>query len=260
MKTPVGTKCDPSSEWTGLWRAPSLPPATDGGRPENALTGQISWQPATSSIQVPGTYKNNRFWRNTSIATMADGATVTFPYGTLGYEMDWEQYFDYYPAGRMTLSSTTVGDRTHKLSLYRYSSGALVFGAGTVQWAWGLDNAHDDGGNTESNDMQQATLNLLADMDVLPATRQSDLDIAAASTDASDPVSVITFPVQGATLPSNSSITVTGTASDAGGIVTVVEVSTDGGTHMETRYRNDFLDLHMDIIPARCDNNQSPCI
>lgn len=23
------------------------------------------------------------------------------------------------------------------------SSGALVFGAGTVQWAWGLDNFHD---------------------------------------------------------------------------------------------------------------------
>lgn len=26
---------------------------------------------------------------------------------------------------------------------YRASSGALVFGAGTVQWSWGLDNFHD---------------------------------------------------------------------------------------------------------------------
>ena len=28
---------------------------------------------------------------------------------------------------------------THSLSLYRAPSGALVFGAGTVQWSWGLD-------------------------------------------------------------------------------------------------------------------------
>ena len=26
---------------------------------------------------------------------------------------------------------------------YKASSGALVFGAGSVQWAWGLDNFHD---------------------------------------------------------------------------------------------------------------------
>ena len=32
----------------------------------------------------------------------------------------------------------------NKLSLrYKASSGALVFGAGTVQWSWGLDNFHD---------------------------------------------------------------------------------------------------------------------
>ena len=33
---------------------------------------------------------------------------------------------------------------THNLSLYRYqSSGSIVFGAGTVFWAWGLDSDHD---------------------------------------------------------------------------------------------------------------------
>ena len=38
-----------------------------------------------------------------------------------------------------------------------------MFGAGTVQWAWGLDN----GGPTErapTPTMQQATVNLFADM------------------------------------------------------------------------------------------------
>ena len=54
---------------------------------------------------------------------------------------------------------------THKLSLYRHSSGALVFGAGTVQWSWGLDGNHWGGSTTTvSPEMQQATVNLFADM------------------------------------------------------------------------------------------------
>ena len=71
-------------------------------------------------MQVPSEYKNLRFWRNTSVASLADGQTATMPYGTLGYEMDWEQYFDTYPAGRVTMSRTVDGGRTHKLSLYRH--------------------------------------------------------------------------------------------------------------------------------------------
>ena len=31
---------------------------------------------------------------------------------------------------------------THHLTLYKTPSGALVFGAGTVQWSWGLDNTN----------------------------------------------------------------------------------------------------------------------
>jgi hypothetical protein len=38
---------------------------------------------------------------------------------------------------------------THNLSLYKHSSGGLVFGAGTVQWSWGLDNNHGRGRVTE---------------------------------------------------------------------------------------------------------------
>ena len=39
--------------------------------------------------------------------------------------------------------TTTTATTTHSLTLYRASSGALVFGAGTVQWGWGLDQDHD---------------------------------------------------------------------------------------------------------------------
>ena len=67
------------------------------------------------------------------------------------------------PAGLIDMSSTTVsgvevftdygstvehsGTATHHLTLYRAPSGALVFGAGTVQWAWGLDSDEPDRGN-----------------------------------------------------------------------------------------------------------------
>jgi hypothetical protein len=39
-----------------------------------------------------------------------------------------------------------------------------VFGAGTIQWSWGLDANHDRNPSTPSVAMQQATVNLLADM------------------------------------------------------------------------------------------------
>lgn len=229
-----GNKCDPEPNiWTGLWRDGCIysPPA-DGCNPENALTGQISWDGSTHAIQVPDTYKNLRFWRNTpNVATLGANQTHTMPDGTLGYEWDWEQYAAYYPNGRILMSSTTQNGHTHKLSLYRHNSGALVFGAGTVQWSWGLDDVHDRGNEAPSPDMQQATINLFADMGVQPATLQAGLVAASASTDNQAPTSVITTPLDGATLPVGAAITITGTATDlGGGQVAGVEVSLDGGT------------------------------
>jgi len=226
-------ECDPSNEWTGLWRTGcGAVGANDGCRPENALTGQISWDGTTTAIQVPDTYKNLRFWRNTSVATLSAGQTRTFPNSTLGYEWDWEQpaYASSYPPGRVTMSSTTSSGHTHKLSLYKHSSGALVFGAGTVQWSWGLDAEHDRGGTPIDKDMQQSTVNLFADMGVQPASLQAGLIAAAASTDQQAPVTTISSPAQGATVNSGSPVTITGTASDVGGVVAGVEVSVDGGT------------------------------
>ncbi len=223
-----GNKCDNSSPvWTGLWRTGA---EYDAGKPENALSGQISWDGTVGSIQVPATYKNLRFWRNTSIASLGTGQTATFPFGTLGYEWNWEQYTSTYPSGRITMSNTTLNGRTHKLSLYRHTSGALVFGAGTVQWAWGLDANHDGGNAAPSTAMQQATINLFADMQVQPATLQPGLVAASASTDFTPPVSVITSPANGASFPANTTINVSGSASDAGGVVAGVEISVDGGT------------------------------
>jgi hypothetical protein len=235
-----GGKCDPDAEWTGLWRDGCSFPNGNACKPENALTGNISWDGNSEAIKVPSTYKNLRFWRNTPVAALADGDTYTCPDGTLGYEFDWEQFESSYPAGRITMSNTPYHDDTrdisivHKLSLYKASSGAIVFGAGTVQWAWGLDSHHDlniqGGGGPADPAMQQATINVLADMGAHPATPQSPLADAVQSTDQTPPVTKITYPVNGASLPVGTEVTITGTATDAAGVVAGVDVSLDGVT------------------------------
>ena len=81
------------NEWTGLWRdGCNYTGVTDACKPENALSGQISWDGIPGTITVPDTYKNLRFWRNTAVATLGTGATQTLTNGTLGYEWDWYQY------------------------------------------------------------------------------------------------------------------------------------------------------------------------
>ena len=231
--------------WTGIWRDPRFSPPADGGRPENALTGQLFWVSSLRNdpINVPAADGKMRFWRNTSIANLGPGQTATLPTGVLGYE--WDAYVDngFQPAGLVPLSTTTltaptceVGytiatcTATHRLTLYRAASGALVFGAGTVQWSWGLDSTHELSGTPVDASMQQATVNVLADMGAQPATLQSGLVIATASTDTTPPRSTITSPSPGSTVTAGNAITISGTAVDSGGgVVGAVEVSLDGG-------------------------------
>ncbi|NDK55401.1 DUF4082 domain-containing protein [Pontibacter fetidus] len=230
-------KCDPSSEWTGLWRSGCEYTSGDplACNPENELSGQISWAENTAQIQVPATFKNLRFWRNTSIASLADGQAATLTQGTIGYEWnpEQEQFRATYPKGRIILSRTQVGDKVHQVSLYRHTSGALVFGAGTVQWSWGLDSNHDRGSAPASKDMQQATVNLFADMGVQPENLQAGLTPASATTDTQAPVTAISNPANNTTLPANREVIISGTATDAATIAGV-EVSTDGGTTWKT--------------------------
>ena len=69
--------------WTGTWRDPRFSPPADGGRPENALTGTIftvNRRGHDQRFEVPGELTARlRFWRNTTIATLAAGQTATLP-------------------------------------------------------------------------------------------------------------------------------------------------------------------------------------
>ncbi|WP_311043459.1 DUF4082 domain-containing protein [Rhizobium lentis] len=238
---------DPSNEWTGTFRDPRLsPPAIGGGNPENSLTGQLFKVDDVGNnlqaITIPYDDANLRFWRNTSVANLQPGQTATLTKNYLGYEWDEASDNGFDPAGLVKLSSTTLpvstylldygnttgnAISTHNLTLYRASSGALVFGAGTVYWTWGLSDNHDLTATPTDPRVQQAMVNLLADMGIQPGTLQSGLTAATASSDHTAPTSVITVP---ATATAGSTVTITGTAADTGGgVVAAVEVSTDNG-------------------------------
>ena len=122
------------------------------------------------------------------------------------------------------------GTATHNLTLYKDpTSGALVFGAGTVFWAWGLSDNHDGPPTPTDPDIQQATVNLLADMGAQPATLQAGMVPAVKSTDTTPPVSSIATPPAGASFGEGQPVVISGVASDTGGLVAGVEVSVDGG-------------------------------
>ncbi len=245
-ETQANAKIDPNPAWTGTWRDPRFSPPADGGRPENALTGTMYMANCcNTNMLVPSEDGKMRFWRNTSVQALPAGQTATLAPNTLGYEFDETPDNGFQPAGLVPLSTTTVatpeylqdygsqvlaGTATHHLSLYRAPSGALVFGAGTVQWAWGLDENHD--GPTAPADvrMQQATMNILADMATQPTTPQAGLVASPASTDHTAPVATIATPAAGATIDGVTPYAITGTATDGGGgRVGAVEVSTDNG-------------------------------
>ena len=243
-------------DWTGTWRDPRFARPGQATTPENSLTGQYFLvNSGTSDITVPGAYRNLRLWRNTDVANLAANGSLTLAPGgsTLGYEWDVDADNGSRPAGTFRLSSTTVSGletfvdygtgtkqnttTTHNLTMYRSPSGARVFGAGTVQWAWGLDvtnpwGAQSPGPTAAAPDrnMQQATVNLFADMGLQADTLMSTLTPASASNDTTAPTTVISSPATGAAVNDGASVTVSGTASDSGGTVAGVEVSTDGGT------------------------------
>ena len=201
------------------------------------------------ALSVPEANGKMRFWRGTPVAALATGKTATLGDRVVGYECDEDFDNGFRPAGLIQLSSTPtqasaklVGDNiyrgqdnyppgpaTHVMTMYRAASGALVFSAGSVQWSWGLDGQHDNGGSTPNTSMRQATVNLLADMGVQPVTLQSGLVAATASSDHISPTSTITQPAAGSNLPLGTAVTISGTAADTLGVVAAVEVSVDGG-------------------------------
>ena len=164
-ETHANAKIDPlPTVWTGTWADPRFSPPADGGRPENAFTGTLFTRQLRNGALIRSRRPTGkmRFWRNTAVATLAPDQSLTLTDGTLGYEWDEDvPTTGSGPPGLFRLSDTDVDSsracsrttgrptdprrRRTALTLYRHASGALVFGAGTVQWSWGLDSNHDRG-------------------------------------------------------------------------------------------------------------------
>jgi hypothetical protein len=177
-----GTPLDPVS-WTGTWKDTRWV----GRRPENTITGTdfrmngVNDKVATFSHTAD--YATHPMWRNTSLTT-ADFSVA----GLIGFEAD-EMAPTQPAASTAVLAQSPIainGNRADDngqsyngngtlnwgVVSQRYASGAVVVGLGTCQWSWGLDGVHDRGGNVASVPLQQATLNLLADLGaVTPAPR-----------------------------------------------------------------------------------------
>ncbi|MFK0085272.1 DUF4082 domain-containing protein [Glutamicibacter sp. NPDC090743] len=239
------TKIDPTSQWTGTWRDPRFASTEQGaGLPENALTGTAY---VVNSGDLPVTVNADegkmRLWRNTPLATQAPGSQTELAPHTVGYESNEDLPNGFRPPGLIHLSTTTgeipeylqdfgnkvaPGTTTHHTTLYKAPSGASVFSAGSVQWTWGLDQWHDGDGAPEDPRMQQAQVNLLADMDAPPTSLITSLEFPDAPKDLSAPsIEVTTAPASA--VQYGQRLTVEGTASDGEGQVAAIEYSFDAG-------------------------------
>ena len=197
------------TEWTGTWRDPDGA-GKGGNNPENQFTGTIFVVngPDMRALRVPfsGGYSASPVWRDTEVEDLTTG-TWDSPSQILGFEWD-----TYGPAGTnqggasfmasphasahyasnasYSISSglllTDAGDvynaagtAVHRLVMHPSSvGGGITFSTGTINWALGLDSAntfHSIGNDNTSAAIQQATLNVLADMGALSTTTMAGL-------------------------------------------------------------------------------------
>ena len=246
-ETWANAKIDPSSEWTGTWRDPRFAPQSAGANlPENGVSGTLYMSNhGDLPVTVSAAEGKFRLWRGTGLSSLAPGASAQLAPHTVGYESDEDLDNGSRPPGIIHLSTTTgdvpqylqdygevvaPGTTTHHVTMYRAASGALVFSAGSIQWTWGLDQTHDGDGAPPDSRMVQATVNVLADLGAQATTLAAGLVPAGPSTDTVAPVATITYPTPATAIPNGTMVTATGTASDVGGVVAGVELSTDGGT------------------------------
>jgi hypothetical protein len=142
---------------TIAWRALTPP------KPENAIVGVMSNGVAASE---PFLVSDASSWiyagtglvnYNGSVVTRGPGQDAIA--GLVGYEFDeravnassLSAYIPYEPPGLDQVGHSIVPASDNGVaaysdsSLYTAPSGAMVYAAGTIQWAWGVDNGFNDG-------------------------------------------------------------------------------------------------------------------
>jgi PKD repeat protein len=185
---------------------PNAPP---GGRigpnePENSLWGsmyvgdndEFAFKPTIPVGNANNEFSSSRVWRHTGISNKV---STTLPLQVVGWE--WDQiptqpgYLAQEPAGvkQITLTDVSSTEDTQNSWLqdsgrarattpppgqpsnvsaveYRAPSGALVFAAGTMEWALGFDAE-------ASSVIDQVTYNVISEMGVKPGTPAEDITL-----------------------------------------------------------------------------------
>ena len=113
--------------------------------------------------------------------------------------------------------------------MYRAESGALVFGAGTVFWSWGLDAEHE-GAETPDRPERSAGDGEHVRGHGHPAWHAGCEPDPGKPVHRYDQTDVATITPFGTNFVEGQKVTITGTAQDfGGGLVAGVEISIDGG-------------------------------
>lgn len=192
----TGTGYDPVTP-TGSWRDASSTNGTPNPdlRRENALTGQIfTWSgPTQTTAQIDFAHKGSPIWRNSaSVQALTTGTTYTTISNTVGYEVDSPDGSSGQPANLAILFSQsfsnslganangTVYNLTVSgnlgFTIYRASSGALVFNAGSWRGFWDVcrrRGASNAASGSVGLDLQNALLCILYDLGATPQTLQA---------------------------------------------------------------------------------------
>ena len=183
---------------------PNAPPGGRIGanQPENELFGVLytgdneedTWGLTVAAGNPGGEFEANRVWRNAGLPSIS---AITLDNDIVGWE--WDQIrvrrapayagpAAVEPAGVKRLSLTNTSDQdsswlqdagrvrastpppgqeaTSSAVEYRAHSGAYVFAAGTIQWAYGLDT---------DPQINQATYNIFSEMGVQPVTPEAGI-------------------------------------------------------------------------------------
>ncbi|GAB3795498.1 N,N-dimethylformamidase beta subunit family domain-containing protein [Micromonospora zhanjiangensis] len=188
-KDSLDGQLNPTGQYSGTWQ--DTRPFNTDRRPAALLTGTRFRLNGVNAfrLSVPATYAASPLWRNTAVAALGTGQTWDSPPGIVGFEADEpaDTSATERPAGLIRLSQLSVqidssladdngaayvnsGTFGHALTAYRNTgTGAAVFGFGTCQYAWGLDDVHERSGTSAvSPVLQQALVNLLADLGAVP--------------------------------------------------------------------------------------------
>ncbi len=142
-------------EATVLFRDPPV------SRPQSLLSG-LAYGSNTDPDYIA--------WRPANVDTwIFDGSGIVagdkFP-GIVGYEYDHMAPADEQPDGLITVGSSAVngflGQDTSSSVMYTAASGATVFAAGTIAWAWGLDDfGHEKVGAFADDRLRRVTRNIM---------------------------------------------------------------------------------------------------